>query len=163
MNDKIVLEHRTKETPFNSWNKINRAKVTFNDDAKIKRDGKLISLQEYTNKNNVDCTIYDVYNTYRGDLKLTKEKLNVLHNKIADEMVEINNLHSALQVMKQTEKVWKEMPLEIKKEFNNDVQHFQKNGLKWANTKIKAYNDELARIKATAKNADKVTQTTEVK
>ena len=48
--------------------------------------------------------------------------------------------------MKEAEKAWKELPLDIRKEFNNDVSNFQANGIKWANTKIEEYNKKMAEL-----------------
>lgn len=148
MNDRLELKSRTKPTPFNGWNKINRAVKTFGDSAKIKRNGKELSLQEFINANNKDCTIYDVLKTYRGDMKLTQAKLNTLTNKISDELMEINGLNDAFKVMAKAEETWKSLPLEIRKEFSHDVKNFQQNGLKWANDKIKAEKDRIAKLKA---------------
>lgn len=135
MNDRLEFEDRTKPTPFNGWNKINRAKKYFSDDTKIKRNGKEISLQEYINENNKDCTIYDVYNTYRGDKKLTVQALNTLSHKISDELMEVTNLQDAFAVMKKAEESWRSLPLDIRKEFNNNIRDFQQKGLNWARKK----------------------------
>ncbi len=164
MNDKIGTENRTKKTPFAGWNKINRTQKTFTAQ-KIRRAGKDIDLQEYTNENNKDCTIYDVYATYRGDKKLTVQALNTLTHKVSDELMEIKDLPTAFEVMKYTERSWRELPMEVRKEFNNNVNNFQKNGLNWANNKIKAYNDKIKAEKAKAEELikAKTTETTTIK
>ena len=143
MNDRLEYEDRSKPTPFNGWNKINRAKKHFSDNAKIKRAGKEISLQEYINENNKDCTIYDVYNTYRGDKKLTVQALNTLSHKVSDELMQVTNLQDAFAVMKKAEESWRALPLDIRKEFGNNVREFQKNGLQWAQKKYKETYDKL--------------------
>lgn len=142
VNVELETINRTKETPFNGWNKINRAKTTYSDGGKIKRAGDEMSLQEYINSNNQDCTIYQVLDTYRGDKRLTVAQLNTMHQTISDELAEIKDLPTALEVMKEAEKSWKKLPLEVRKEFNNSVAEFQRNGMNWANNKIKAYQDE---------------------
>lgn len=130
---------RTKQTPFNGWNKINRAKTSFVDNAKIKRGGKEVNLQEYIDDNNQDCTIYQVYEKYRGDKKLTAAALNTLSHTISDELAEINDLPTAFMAMAAAEKAWKKLPLKVREEFGNDINRFQKTGISWAQEKIKAY------------------------
>ena len=140
MNDRINTNDRVLKTPFSRWNKINRAIHDFTLNEKIKRNGEELNLQKYINENNRDCTIYQVLETYRGDLKLTQARMNVLTHQVSDELMEIKDLRDALTVMKKAEETWKQMPLEIRKEFNNNVSEFQKNGLNWANQKIKEFN-----------------------
>ena len=141
MNDRIETINRNGKTPFNRWNKINRSIHNFENDTKLKRNGQEVTLQEYLNEGRKDCTIYDVLETYRGDLKLTAEKLNTLHHKVAQDLEGVKDLRDALNVMKNAEKSWRELPLEVRKEFGNNVSDFQKNGLSWAKAKIKEYNE----------------------
>lgn len=163
MNVELTSYDRTKETPYKAWNKINRIKKAYSNGGKIRRNGKTLSLQDFINENNKDLTIYDVYNTYRGDMKLTQAKLNTLTHKVADELTEVKDLPTALQVLKATEKSWNELPLEIKKEFNNNVHEFQKGGLKWANNKIAEYKArEQARLDAIAQAQQQQNQTSVV-
>lgn len=138
--DEITTETRTKPTPYNAWNKINRGARTFEDNAKIKRNGKKIKLQDFINENNRDCTIYDVLKTYRGDKKLTQQALCTMSHQVADEIAEINNLPDAFKAMKMAENAWRNLPLEIRKEFNNDISEFKMNGAKWAQEKINHFN-----------------------
>lgn len=153
MNDTLETATRNKETPFNGWNKINRAIKTFNTNTKIKRRGEELDLQDYLNENNKDCTIYDVYKTYRGDMKLTAEAMNKLTHKVSDDLMEIKDLASAMEMLKATEKSWKDLPLEIRKEFGNDINEFQRRGVLWANEKIKAYDKEQKKLEDLQKQA----------
>lgn len=143
LNDKITTETRTKQTPYNAWNKINRSKRNFSDDFKIKRNGKMISLKDFINENNRDCTIYQVLETYRGDKKMTAEALNKIHHMVSDELMEINSLANAFKAMKEAENSWRNLPLEIRKQFDNDISNFKMNGLKWANQEIEKYNKKV--------------------
>lgn len=157
MNDTIEIYDRNSTTPFNGWNKTRRAIKTFNDDTKLKRNGEKVSLQKYINENNRDCTIYDVYKTYRGDKKLTAQAMNIMTHKVADELMEIQDLPSAMEVLKRTEMTWRDLPIEIRKEFNNDVNTFQKHGLNWANKKIEAFKAKEAKLKALQEEATEPT------
>lgn len=140
MNDTITTENRVSKTPFSRWNKINRAIHVFNDAQKIKRNGKELNLQQYINENNIDCTIYQVLETYRGDLKITREKMNTLTHEVAQQLSGVNGLNDALQIMEKAKDAWVTLPLTIRKEFNNNIGEFQKNGLSWANQKIAELN-----------------------
>lgn len=145
---KNTIYNRTKETPFAGWNKINRVEQTFSKGGKIRRNGKEINLQDFINENAQDCTIYQVYEKYRGDMKMTQAELNTMHHKVSDELSAIKDLPSAFEVMKKAEQTWRDLPLDIRKEFGHDVKKFQQTGLDWANGKIKAEQDRINKIKA---------------
>lgn len=132
---------RTKQTPFEIWNKIPTATVTYSKKAKLKRNGKYIDLQEYTNKSNEDCTIYQVLEKYNGDGKMTREELNKLAHQVGEDVANINSLSDAFEMMKQANQAWNELPMPIRKEFDNDVRKFQTNGVAWANKKMKEIED----------------------
>ena len=52
-------------------------------------------------------------------------------------------------MMKRANQAWNELPMNIRKEFDNDVRKFQINGAEWANKKIKEIQD----IKAAERKA----------
>lgn len=160
-NDTIEIFDKATQTPFNAWNKTRRAIKNFSDNATIKRNGEEINLQQYIDENNKDCTIYDVYKTYRGDMKLTAQAMNQMTHKVADELMDIKDLPSALEILKQTEQTWKDLPLGIRKEFGNNMNEFQKHGLDWANKKIAYVKSEEKRLadlqKAQIAEANKMT------
>lgn len=158
MNDKIETIDRATPTPFNGWNKINRATKTFSTNPKIKRNGENLNLQDFLNENNKDCTIYDVYNTYRGDKKLTAKAMNVLTHKVEDTLMEIKDLPSAMEVLNKTKETWKDLPIEIRKEFNNDISHFQRNGLNWAKAKIETVKTEQTKLQQKYNEAKKIAE-----
>lgn len=134
----MIEKYQEKTTPFTRWNIKNKVKKDETKSQKfIKRDGKYISLQDFINENNRECTIYDVLKIYKGDMVLTQQKLNRYSQTISDELAGIKGLKEALDMQNRADKVWLELPLEIRKEFNNDINKFRQNGLNWANTKIK--------------------------
>ncbi len=136
---------RTKKTPFNGWNKINKCCITYDDNSKIRRNGKEISLQEFINANNQDCTIYQVYDKYMGNMKLTQQALCNISHKVADELSGMD-LATALNTMNKAEQAWNNLPQAIKQEFGNSVQAFQKNGLQWAKNKIAEFNKPKQKV-----------------
>lgn len=140
---------RTKKTPFEIWNKIPTATVTYSKKAKLKRNGKYMDLQEYTNKSNEDCTIYQVLEKYNGDGKMTREELNKLAHQVGEDVANINSLSDAFEMMKQANQAWNELPMSVRKEFDNDVRKFQMNGVEWAKKKTKEIEDmKAAELKA---------------
>lgn len=142
-----MLKYEEKKTPFKRWNIKYKCEPKEHKDTMLKRSGKYIKLQDYINENNKDCTIYQVLNTYRGDLKLTQDRLNTITHRVADELQEIDGLRDALTIMNTAKRTWNEMPLEIRKEFKNDVHNFQVNGLAWA----KAKQEEIKKLQESAK------------
>lgn len=154
-------ETKNEKTPFKRWN-INRvAKKNFTENPTIRVSGKNISLKEYTNENAIDTNIYEVLEKYNGDLKMTQEKMNKHYQAISNEMAHINNLADATKIMDESKKVWNSLPLEMRKQFNNNIGTFAKNGQKYAQQKINEYNKMVEKIKL--ENEAKFNKSTEVK
>lgn len=151
-----TISYIEKTTPFKRWNEKKKciSDKPKEEMLKIKRNGKLLSLQEFINENNRDCTIYDVLNTYRGDLKLTQARLNVLTKEVSDDLQQIDGLRDAMEIMKKAKETWANMPLEIRKEFKNDISNFQVNGLNWAKSKIKEQKEIEQKMKLEAEKGD---------
>lgn len=145
----MIVNYIEKTTPFKRWNEKKKcvSEEPKEEQRLIKRNGKFISLQQFINENNRDCTIYDVLNTYRGDLKLTQARLNTITHTVADDLQSIDGLRDALEIMKKAKSSWNELPLEIRKEFKNDISNFQVNGLNWAKTKIAQAKAQQENIK----------------
>lgn len=144
MND-IGVKNNITENEFSRWAKIReRGKTTgqsFEEDPKIKRNGKIVSLKEYTNTASKDTNIYDVMAKYDGNKQLTAEAMKSSAMYISEEMAEIKSMSDALNRTLAAKKVWSELPLEIRKEFANNRQNFLLNGKAWAEKKIKEIND----------------------
>lgn len=133
------------EDKYSRWATIReRSKTTgqnFEEDPKIKRNGKMVSLKEYTNTASVDTNIYDVMAKYNGNTQMTAEAMKSSAMYISEEMAEIKSMGDALNRTIAAKKVWSELPLEIRKEFANNRQNFLLNGKAWAEKKIKEIND----------------------
>lgn len=144
MND-IGIKNNITENEYSRWNKIRERSKTagqnFEEDPKIKRNGKMVSLKEYTNTASIDTNIYDVMAKYNGDKTLTAEAMKSNAMYISEEMAEIKSMNDALNRTIAAKKVWSELPLEIRKEFANNRQNFLLNGKAWAEKKIKEIND----------------------
>lgn len=141
-------EGYVEKTPFKRWNINRKSAVIFSENPTFRQGSKDISIKEFTNKNAIDSNIYDVIEKYRGDLKMSAEELNVFHNEVAEELSEIKSLPDAIKQIQKAEEVWKNLPLEIRKDFGNSQARFLQNGKTYLEGKIKAYKDEQARIEA---------------
>lgn len=139
-------ESYVEKTPFKRWNITRKSAVKFSEDPTFRQGSKDISIKEFTNKNAIDSNIYEVIEKYRGDLKMTAEELNIFHNEVAEELSEIKSLPDAVKQIQKAEQVWKNLPMEIRKDFGNSQSRFLQNGKTYLEGKIKAYKDEQARL-----------------
>lgn len=146
------------ENEYSRWSKIRERSLstgqTFKEDPKIKRNGKMVSLKEYTNTASIDTNIYDVMTKYNGDKTLTAEAMKSTAMYISEEMAEIKSMSDALNRTLAAKKAWTKLPLEIRKEFANNMQNFLVNGKAWAENKIKEIND-LTKPVVPAKDEEK--------
>ena len=144
MNDSRT-QNTEPEAKYSRWATIRERSKTagqnFEEDPKIKRNGKMVSLKEYTNTASVDTNIYDVMAKYNGNTQMTAEAMKSNAMYISEEMAEIKSMGDALNRTIAAKKVWSELPLEIRKEFANNRQNFLLNGKTWAEKKIKEIND----------------------
>lgn len=144
-----------KSAKYSRWSEIRKFGQKFEDDPKIKRNGKYVSLKDFTNENAVDSNIYEVLAKYRGDLKLTQAQMNTYVNAIADDISSIKSMAEALEIEKKAKETWANLPMEIRKEFGNNKTQFLINGAQWANKKINEYKAKEAELKAKQEQAMK--------
>lgn len=141
--DEIRTESYNKKTPFKRWNIIRHTGLVFSEDPKFRISGKDVSIKDTQNAAAVDTNIYEVIEKYRGDLKMTAEQLNQFHTEIDQELTKIKSLPDAMQAIKAGEEAWKNLPLDIKKEFGNSTGRFLKEGNTYFKNKIKAYENDI--------------------
>lgn len=115
----------------------------FSDDVMIKRNGNLQSLKDFTNQNAKETTIYDVLDTYRGDLKMTQKAMLQHANTIADEFSEIKSMGDALRIQKMANEQWNSLPRELRAQFGNSKETFLEKGSTWAKNEISIYNQKV--------------------
>lgn len=141
--DEVRTESYNKKTPFKRWNIIRHTGLVFSEDPKFRISGKDVSIKDTQNAAAVDTNIYEVIEKYRGDLKMTAEQLNQFHTEIDQELTKIKSLPDAMQAIKAGEEAWKNLPLDIKKEFGNSTNRFLKEGNTYFKNKIKAYENDI--------------------
>lgn len=141
--NEIRTETTNEKTPFKRWNITRKTSIEFSEDPKFRVNSKDLSIKEYTNKNAIDTNIYDVIEKYRGDLKMSAAELNVFHSEVAQELSEIKSLPDALKQMQKAESAWKNLPLDVRKDFGYSINKFMQHGETYLNKKISAYNQQI--------------------
>lgn len=141
--NEVRTESYNKKTPFKRWNIIRHTGLVFSEDPKFRIGGKDVSIKDTQNAAAIDTNIYEVIEKYRGDLKMTTEQLNQFHTEIDQELTKIKSLPDAMQAIKTGEEAWKNLPLDIRKEFGNSINRFLKEGNTYFKNKIKAYENDI--------------------
>lgn len=117
------------------WSQKKESKGIDLGEPTIEIKGAKIKVRDWINENNTDCEIYETLEKYGiiNVRKMNDEELKAIASEIGN-----MNLMEAMDRLKEGEKIWKDLPLEMRKEFNNDVEEFIKNGEKWVKEKITA-------------------------
>jgi len=95
--------------------------------------GKEERVQDYINANKTDTEIYECLEKY-GCLK----PLEMNYEGTYADFSEMLDLRSSLEKMNKANEIWRQVPAEIKKEFNNDIHEFTDRGMEWVAKKIEA-------------------------
>lgn len=138
--DEIRTESTNKKTPFARWNIVRKTATSYSEDPTFRIGGKDVSIKKITNESAIDTNIYEVIEKYRGDLKMSAEQLNQFHNELSEELASIKSMPDALKQIKMAEESWRNLPTDVRKDFGNSIGNFMKNGGKYLNQKITAYN-----------------------
>ena len=88
--------------------------------------------------------VYDMIQEAREDTEIIPtlqkygciEKLGIDPNKTYDSFVQINDLRDIYEAKAKADKLWESLPIEVRKEFNNNANEFMKNGEQWLKQKI---------------------------
>ena len=105
-------------------------------DPKLIKYGKEIDVKTWIHENNVDCEIYETLEKY-GTVKMAKAD----HEGIVGDMEKLD-LRQALDRKIASENLWASLPLDVRKEFNHNVDEFMEKGLEWAKNKVKEANEK---------------------
>jgi TusA-related sulfurtransferase len=122
--------------------------------------GQKINIKEWINENNTDCEIYETLEKY-GIINVRKID-DAEIKKIASEIGNMN-LMEAMEKMKEGERIWINLPLETRKEFNNDVEEFITRGNDWIKEKEKKWNKQQEEEKKKINDNKKEQQKKKVK
>lgn len=101
--------------------------------------GKVICWKKFIQENNKDLNIYEVLEKYNG------KYVNRLKYDPEVEKAEIDHTLTLDKVFERQERLKEQflnLPLEVRKEFNNDVNEFTDRGQTWLAEKIKTIQKE---------------------
>ena len=87
------------------------------------------------------------------------EKLGIDNKKTFDSLVEINDMRDIYEAKNKADKLWENLPIEVRQEFNNNANEFMKNGEKWLKERI-AKEEALRIAKEEALNPQPETKQT---
>jgi len=104
--------------------------------------GKKIKVKDWINEGADEAGLYATLEKY-GTINVTKTVEDEIYGEI-----ENMDLLTATKKLEEGEKIWKELPLEIRREFGHDKKRFIDEGQEWAKRKTKenkeAYEKEQA-------------------
>lgn len=95
--------------------------------------GKTERIQDHINAAKTDTEIYECLEKY-GCLK----PLEMNYQAVYGDFTEFNDLRGSLEKIQKAKDMWKLVPAEIKKEFNNDIHEFTDRGFEWVKKRIEA-------------------------
>lgn len=93
--------------------------------------GKEIDIQEYIEASREDTEIYPTLLKY-GTLKPLQKSYEAIYG----DFTEYNDFRTLNDKAIQANKMWDELPTDIKHEFNNDKNEFIDRGMEWAKNQI---------------------------
>lgn len=107
-----------------------KPKQTFGN-PKLKRAGQELDVRTWIEENREDTEIYPTLEKY-GCI----DKLIVNTQQVYGDLTKILDLRSSIEQIKQADKLWNSLPLDIRKEFLGDKKRFMEEGLDWLKKKI---------------------------
>lgn len=127
MSEELEINEPKFETIFTKQTKKQGLDI---GNPKITKYGQELDVREWIHENNVDCEIYETLEKY-GTIKQRSIDMPQL-------LGEIENLDLRKHLDREiaTGKLWENLPLDVRKEFNHDKNNFAENGETWLKDKI---------------------------
>lgn len=117
------------------WKKrVRKAQYYDKDNIFIEMRGQKINVYQMIQEAREDTEIIPTLEKY-GCI----EKLGLDPQKVYTDMKElsdITDLRQIYQAKEKADKLWKQLPIEVREKFNNNAHEFMKNGQKWLEEKI---------------------------
>lgn len=127
------------------------------NNATVNRAGQKINWKKYTQEQNVELDIYDVLEKYDGKYR------NRLKYDPEIELAEIDHTMTLEKVFDRNKAIkqqWLNLPLEVRNEFNNDVNTFVDKGQAWLENKVKEtqkkQKEEQEKLKKVQEQSSKI-------
>lgn len=127
---------------YHKGNRADKPK-SIDTNAIVMQAGKPINWKKFTQENNVDLDIYEVRKKYDGEYR------NRLKYDPEIEAAEIDHTMTLEKVYERNKAIknqWLNLPEEVRKEFNNDVNEFTDRGQAWLNEKRKKAEEEKKKL-----------------
>lgn len=129
-------------------------KQTFKEGATIKRGGKEVKIEDYTQKFKADTEVYSLMDKY-GAI----EKIPMDTQIIEADLSAIKSLRDIKEADRQIKYNWEQLPLEERAKFGNNIYEYKQNALKYYQNINKQKAEELAKIEQAQTNATTATAT----
>lgn len=140
----IKCQHFRDKQQFN-------AKLMFDKDLKVTKAGKTFKIYDAIQEANVDTDIYEVarkYGMVGAEKECAQTYLAKNYNQLEEEFQEVQDLRSVLDQSIKANNMWSDLPIEIKREFNNDVNEFRDRGQEWIGKIASEFRRKQEELKA---------------
>lgn len=137
---------------FSKMKQRKRMQQTYDrDNITMKRCGKEINMYDYIQAGREDTEIYDVLEKY-GCIDKIKINTEAVYLDVT-ELQKMQGLRGIADLHRRAEEIFENLPIEVRKEFNNSVNEFTKRGPKWIEEKY-AEEKALKQKEQTEENAN---------
>lgn len=118
-----------------------RKPTKFNQDITILRGGKELRNYDLIQNGRDSAEIFDMTEEERQEAGL------VINKAYGDQTIidELSSLRGSFDKHEQAMKKWNELPIEIRRKFNNDPKEFAENGAEWLKNEVKKIDEENKR------------------
>lgn len=107
----------------------------FDPEITVFRQGKKIKVQDWIEAGRDGTNVYEIIEKY--GLDYAKNHMGLPNLKaIQEDLSHIHGLQDLLEINKRAQRNWEQLPLEIRKKFNNNRNDFVKNGNEWLKSEI---------------------------
>lgn len=130
MTEQTELE--LSENPFKGLQSKQSQGTVFDKNITFTLGGKEQSIYEFTQANREDTEIYPTLEKYG-----TIERMTRPLQDIYGDATKMKDLRATFEEIKEGEKIWNNIPLDIREQFGNDMGKFVKHGQEWAQNEMK--------------------------
>lgn len=141
---KIRARHFRDEEKFD-------AKLKFNKDLRVTKAGKTFKMYDAIQEANVDTDIYEVarkYGMVGAETECAEMYMRKNLQNLTEDMQEFQDLRAVLDKQIKAQNMWNDLPLELKKQFNHNVNEFMEQGPAWLEKENQKWQEEIKKQQA---------------
>lgn len=116
------------------------------------KNGEKVNVYDFIQEGREDTEIYPTLEKY-GSIKRMELDTPAVYQKFE----KVNDLRDHLEQQKEAVNMWNALPLDIRKQFNNDRYEFMNNGMQWLEKRMSEIKAKEAAAQATAQTEVKET------